>query len=108
MKNTISKEASITQIAQYKEMNREKGNRYEARVLISADGKRLFDGWLYVAAIISKKDAGIIIEGNNEYVSKYLPKYTVKDGSFEIIHNTLIIRTKNIWDRPITVEITAK
>lgn len=110
MNNRLGKEEmanSQSAIKGYMDFREENHYRHKAYVLISSNGKNLFNNILYVSMIIESGDTYVIVEGNNEYARDFYGKYTYEYQKFKLIGGTLIIQATDRWENTIEIDITA-
>ena len=104
MKNpTLYSTATIQDYMKIKVINK---SRHQAHVLISSNGKDIFNAVLFVCPI--KSSVGtyyLIVEGNNEYTRRFLPEYNNQNASFYMVGKTFIITTKDIFGNAISINI---
>lgn len=84
------------------------GIRHQAWVLISSQGINQFNDLTYVCVFGDKDYENVIIEEDKAGFSNFKSSYNVKEDVFSMINQTLIIKTKDIFNRDISISITAK
>ncbi len=81
-------------------------NRHKAHVLISINQKNSFSGILYIFAEAKDNIATIIVELNNNCSYDIPSEYSNKESHFELVRNTLIIKSKNQFGMDVSVDIS--
>lgn len=84
------------------------GNCYihEARVIISSNGKTLFNDIIQVEASIDTNNSFVQFVGTGQFERDFYIRYTNEYQKFNFIRGTLLIQAEDRWGNAIEIDIT--
>ena len=97
---------SYNAVKEYMNLTPTNRNRHQAHTLIAINQKNSFSGVLYIFAELKGDIATIIIELDNNCSYDIPNKFTNKESHFELVRNTLIIKSKNQFGMDVSVDIS--
>ena len=99
-------EKSQFAIKDYIDYKEENCYMHRARVLISSNGKLLFNDILQVEAVIDTNYSLVNFVSTEQFERDFFIQYTNEYQRFEFIRGTLLIQAKDRWGNDIQINIT--
>lgn len=93
-------------IKEYIDYRKENYYLHEARVIVSSDGKTIFNDVIRVAASIETNYSFVELIGNAQFERDFYPRYTNKYQKFKFICGTLVIQAEDKCGNDIEIDIT--
>jgi len=93
-------------IRDYMYFNETNCHMHKARVLISSNGKILYNNIIQVIALIDTNNSVVELIGDAQLERDFHPRYTNEYQRFKFIRGTLLIQAEDIWGKGIEIDIT--